>query len=101
MRISIKTLALGTAGLAILGAGSAYLQAARPQQAAPATAPAPAELAAVVNKYCVACHSDKARTGGLTLEKIDVTHPVEGAETWEKVIRKLRVGAMPPMGMPR
>ncbi|HEX5432577.1 MAG TPA: DUF1592 domain-containing protein [Bryobacteraceae bacterium] len=56
---------------------------------------------AVFDKYCVVCHSDKARTGGLTLQHADLVHVPAGAETWEKVIRKLRVGAMPPQGMPQ
>ena len=48
--------------------------------------------AAVLNKYCVTCHSDKRRTGGLSLEHADLADVPKGAETWEKVIRKLRVG---------
>ena len=47
------------------------------------------------------CHNDRAKTGGLTLEKLDVSNPTANAETWEKVIRKLSVGAMPPSGMPK
>src|SRR5437588_344874 len=55
----------------------------------------------VVTKYCLTCHSDNAKTGGLSLEKLDVDHPTADAETWEKAIRKLRAGLMPPAGMPR
>jgi Protein of unknown function (DUF1592)/Protein of unknown function (DUF1588)/Protein of unknown function (DUF1587)/Protein of unknown function (DUF1585)/Protein of unknown function (DUF1595)/Planctomycete cytochrome C len=54
-----------------------------------------------VGKYCVSCHNDKNRTGGLSLEHADLTNVPQGAETWEKAIRKLRVGMMPPPGMPR
>src|SRR5690242_13444709 len=35
------------------------------------------------------------------LDKMDVDHAPEGAEVWEKVIRKLKGGMMPPQGMPR
>jgi hypothetical protein len=35
------------------------------------------------------------------LDKVDLDHVAEGAETWEKVIRKLRGGMMPPVGRPR
>jgi mono/diheme cytochrome c family protein len=59
------------------------------------------EPAAVIDKYCVTCHSDKARTGGLSLEHSNFTDIPQGAETWEKVIRKVRAGMMPPPGMPR
>ena len=57
--------------------------------------------AAVLKKYCVTCHNDARRTGGLSLEKADLADVPKGAETWEKVIRKLRVGMMPPPGMPK
>jgi len=57
--------------------------------------------AAVLKKYCVTCHSDARRTGGLSLEHADLNDVPKGAETWEKVIRKLRVGMMPPPGMPK
>lgn len=65
-----------------------------------ATAPGSAERA-LVDRYCVGCHSDKLRTAELSLEKLDLSNPVSHAETWEKVIRKLRTGSMPPQGMPR
>ena len=61
----------------------------------------PAREKAVLDRYCVTCHSEKLRTGGLSLEKADLGDIPQAAETWEKVIRKLRVGAMPPQGMPR
>jgi hypothetical protein len=55
----------------------------------------------LVDKYCVTCHNEKAKTGGLVLEKMDADHPAPNAELWEKVIRKLRAGLMPPAGAPR
>src|SRR5688572_9607939 len=55
----------------------------------------------LVNKYCATCHSEKAKTGGLVLEKLDVDHPGNNPEDWEKVIRKLRAGLMPPTGASR
>jgi len=62
---------------------------------------APPEQTALVAKYCVTCHNDQARTGGVTLQAADLTDIPRGAELWEKAIRKLRVGAMPPQGAPR
>ncbi len=56
---------------------------------------------ALLDKYCVTCHSEKLRTGGLSLQAATLGDVSKDAETWEKVIRKLRVGAMPPQGMPR
>src|SRR6516225_6864889 len=56
---------------------------------------------ALLDQYCVACHNERAKTAGLTLDRMDVDHPDVSAETWEKVIRKLRGGMMPPQGRPR
>jgi mono/diheme cytochrome c family protein len=76
--------------------------AARPR---PNQTPAPVADAsspkAIVGQYCVSCHSAKLRTGGLDLESLDLTTPGPDAETWEKVIAKLRAGSMPPPGRPR
>jgi mono/diheme cytochrome c family protein len=56
---------------------------------------------ALVTRYCVTCHNDRAKTGGLSLQQIDFNNVPEAAETWEKVVRKLRGGMMPPLGAPR
>ena len=63
------------------------------------TTPAPER--ALVDRYCIGCHSAALKSGGLVLEKLDVTHAGDAAETWEKVIRKVRAGMMPPSGVPR
>ena len=56
---------------------------------------------AVLQRYCFACHNQRARTGGLALDILDMNRAGEHAEVWEAVIRKLRTGAMPPVGRPR
>ena len=58
---------------------------------------------AVLDRYCVACHNDRLRTGGLTLDAgvVDAADPSRDADVWERVIAKLRTGAMPPPGRPR
>jgi uncharacterized protein DUF1592/uncharacterized protein DUF1588/uncharacterized protein DUF1587/uncharacterized protein DUF1585/uncharacterized protein DUF1595 len=61
----------------------------------------PAEFRPIVERYCVNCHNERLKTGGLVLEPADLTNVPAHAETWEKVVRKLRAGAMPPPGMPR
>ena len=55
----------------------------------------------VLDKYCVTCHNQRLKTGGLTLDTMDLGKVPAQAEIWEKVIRKLRSGTMPPAGMPR
>jgi len=68
-----------------------------PGPAAPATTPA----RQLVTKYCVSCHNQKLKTANLALDAADSVHPFNSAETWEKVIVKLRSRAMPPPGIPR
>src|SRR5215813_12616237 len=69
--------------------------------AAPPQGTAPSSYRALLDQYCVVCHNEKAKTAGLMLDKMDVDHSAAGPETWEKVIRKLRGGMMPPQGRPR
>src|ERR1019366_3731197 len=52
-------------------------------------------------KFCFTCHNDRLKSGGLSLAALDVTRPSDNPEVWEKVIRKLRLGMMPPQGAPR
>ena len=53
-----------------------------------------------LDKDCLSCHNDRLKTAGLTLANLDVDKPGRHAETWEKVIRKLRTRAMPPPTAP-
>ena len=55
----------------------------------------------LVNSYCVSCHNEKLKTAGLALDRADAEHPANSAESWEKVIVKLRSRAMPPPGVRR
>src|SRR5580704_2155836 len=68
---------------------------------AQAQQPKPVPERALVDRYCIGCHSAALKSGGLVLEKLDVTHAGDAPETWEKVIRKVRAGMMPPSGVPR
>ena len=69
--------------------------------AAGAAVATPAAERALLDQYCVTCHSDKLKTANLSLQKLDINTVGDHAEEWEKVIRKLRAGMMPPPGMPR
>ena len=81
---------------------SGYRLVAGPQQQTAAGAPQPVSAhRALLDKYCVVCHSDKLRTGDLSLQSLELGNVPANSETWEKVIRKLRAGAMPPPGVPR
>jgi len=84
----------------ILSVG-ACVEIARTQPRPAASATPAATQKAVIDRYCAGCHSDQLRTGELSLQNIDIANPSTHPEVWEKVIRKLRVGSMPPQGMPR
>jgi len=54
-----------------------------------------------ITTYCVTCHNQRLKTGGLTLDTLDLTKVPADPATWEKVVMKLRAGLMPPPGAPR
>ena len=56
---------------------------------------------ATIDQYCVTCHSTRLKSGDLVLENADVAHVATNVEVWEKVVRKLRAGVMPPQGARR
>jgi mono/diheme cytochrome c family protein len=74
-------------------------------QAKPEAPPARADLERTVTQYCATCHNARlqstATASGVVLDKVDLSQVVQDGEMWEKVIRKMRAGAMPPAGMPR
>ena len=73
-------------------------------QSVPVTTADPSEAQnqkAVIDQYCVTCHSDNLKTANLTLENADFSDVANNAELWETVIRKLRAGVMPPAGIRR
>src|SRR5688572_12977372 len=81
--------------VALGGAGS---HAPLAQTPTPAAGVAPAT---VIAQYCVGCHNTKAKTAGLesgvlTLDTMDITRVADNRDVWERVIRKVRAGMMPP-----
>jgi hypothetical protein len=56
---------------------------------------------AAVKQYCGDCHNADDYSGGLDLEGI-LDQPITAhAPEWERAIRRLRAGVMPPPGQPR
>ena len=96
MPAALRRFRFGAAGL--LGALLAPLLSASPAAAQPAGADL---LAATVDRYCAACHNDRLRTAGLSLDGLDLAAVGGRAEVWERVVAKLRTRAMPPAGRPR
>jgi hypothetical protein len=111
--LAVLAVAFGQA----IGGGGQAAQATRAQTApsapaARASAPPPVRSSnavhpvappdgALVQKYCVTCHNDRVKTGGLSLQNVDPAAPKIDGAVWEKVVEKLHGGMMPPQGMPR
>ena len=60
-----------------------------------------ASVRATLDRFCVRCHNDRLRTADLALDTHDLADVGTDAETWERVIVKLRSRTMPPAGNPR
>jgi Protein of unknown function (DUF1592)/Protein of unknown function (DUF1588)/Protein of unknown function (DUF1587)/Protein of unknown function (DUF1585)/Protein of unknown function (DUF1595)/Planctomycete cytochrome C len=71
-------------------------QGASPGSSAPSLDDPAAKQRALLDRYCVTCHNDRVKTANLSLEHLDLAKAGEHAELWEKVVRKLRAGVMPP-----
>jgi len=55
---------------------------------------------AVLDRYCITCHNARLKTGGLALDTADPGNVGQGVDVWEKVVRKVRAGMMPPPRRP-
>jgi hypothetical protein len=100
--VAVAAAACAAAGLFSAGA-SARQAAPAPAVATPVAAPtvSPSSSQTLIAKYCVGCHNDRARAGGLALDRLDATNPGGHAQIWETVVEKLHAGSMPPPGRPR
>jgi mono/diheme cytochrome c family protein len=99
----MRALALLVAGLVLaLSIPRINAQATRPGAAATT---APADVRRVLDQYCVGCHNSRstgqAVASGVVLDTADVAAIHERPELWERVVRRLRAGSMPPSGSPR
>ena len=88
-------------GWTVAAARTLHLQAFGAQQSASGPSEPLLPQSELLNKYCVRCHNDKLKTGGLALDILSTATVGQGADAWEKVVRKLHMGAMPPPGSPR
>jgi mono/diheme cytochrome c family protein len=78
--------------------------AAAKTDALPSTNPdVPGNYQQMVTKYCIGCHNTRnplPAGAPLALDKANFGDPGADAATWERVVKKLGVGAMPPLGSP-
>ena len=87
------------AALAFVWGDTQPLNAQPPQGAAAATTASPDST--FLTQYCVGCHNQRAKVAGLALDTLDLSKVGPDAETWEKAIKKIRTGMMPPSGARR
>jgi len=92
----LAVLTMGLAGPTLVGAPR--IQAPGAARASDVSA---ASVRTMLDRYCVACHNPKLRTGNLTLDAVDPADVGSNPDVWEKVLRKLSLGIMPPTGRPR
>jgi mono/diheme cytochrome c family protein len=85
----------------VISSDQSSARPAAAQNPAASAASTPTSPRALVDKYCITCHSQKARTAGLDLETMDLSAAGSNGEAFEKIILKLRAGSMPPPGQPR
>ena len=78
-----------------------YPRSMRSQSAPPESNTTGSIQRSFLSQYCFGCHNERSKTAGLMLDRMDIAHIGENAETWEKVVRKLRAGMMPPAGARR
>jgi mono/diheme cytochrome c family protein len=109
-RLSRACVGVCLVALALLTLQDSRAVLGQPQSAGPAgqsaaVADEAAAHRAVVTRYCVTCHNGQASTpataSGVVLDRADLNRVAENPLLWEKVIRKLRTGGMPPEGAPR
>ncbi|MCH8208542.1 MAG: hypothetical protein IIA62_05760, partial [Nitrospinae bacterium] len=84
-----------TSDVQVTGAAPQASPAVPPQAPAPSAVAADPALGAMLQQYCITCHNQRARVGGLALDTLELAQVGERPDVWEQVVRKLRTGAMP------
>ena len=92
---------LGFAGLAALLLLSVQVKISAQQGNAPAAGTSASTQRQFLDRYCTTCHSQSLKTAGLSLAQVDLSRVDAQPELWEKVVRKLQTGVMPPPNMPQ
>jgi hypothetical protein len=92
-----RSLYAGLIVLATMTIGVSRLESRNLQSTSPSADPE----SALLKQYCVTCHNQRAKTADLSLDTMDVSNVAANAATWEKVVRKIRTGMMPPAGVRR
>src|SRR3989441_1967958 len=91
-----KRLLLVPAGFVVFLCAGASIRSGLQASAQSAAADVSAQRA-LIDKYCVTCHNQRVKTAGLALDTADLANIPAQSDIWEKVIRKVRAGMMPPV----
>jgi mono/diheme cytochrome c family protein len=94
-------MAAGVALIAAVSAAGSHHVTLVAAQAPAAQSSAPLAPRALLDTYCITCHNQRTKTAGLTFDAMDLAKLTEHADVWEKTVRKLRGGMMPPPGVRR
>ena len=100
-QLNWEALKTGFAGLAATLFLSAPVQSYAQRNVAPAGPSPTSSQRQFLDRYCATCHNARLKSGGLSLVEADLSRPDAQPELWEKVVRKLHTGVMPPPNMPQ
>ena len=88
-------------GVALLGQATADPVAATPavHTATTLSAATPADRQRMLAQFCGGCHNDKVKTAGMSVMPLKADNIGAHTATWEKILRRVSLGEMPPRGM--
>jgi mono/diheme cytochrome c family protein len=89
------------AAVLLLAAGFVRVDTQAPSAVATRPPVAHDEAQGLADKYCATCHNPRMRAGGFAFDGRHVADAAAAPDVWEKVVRKVRTGMMPPAGAPR
>jgi hypothetical protein len=102
--LPVFSIVAGGSLAAMLIAAAGHLQAAGPVQRPAAGQPASVTPQATLQRYCLTCHNQNLKERGtvpIAFDTLNLSNAGADAEVWERVVRKVRTGLMPPAGRPR
>src|SRR4051812_10835433 len=100
MRIVFKAALAVGAVLATAAVGLAATGSVKSTDTRPVALPTPKHWE-VLGKYCTECHNATDWAGGIAFDVLSPEDIASDSGSWEKAIRKMRTGMMPPAGKPR
>src|SRR5213592_2727216 len=102
LRPGMTVVARGWLTAMLMCAGS--MQAAGPSPPPPVQSPAAQQPQATLQRYCLTCHNQNLKDRGtvpIAFDTLNLGRLASDADVWERVVRKVRTGLMPPAGRPR